>query len=147
MMQADSAIRWIDLARIATVEVTMEDPGFPVESALTGHGGLGWRAVRNGKQLIRLLFEEPVAVRRIQLHFEEPTCERLQEFTRRWLAAGGGPLREIVRQQWNFSLEVRLASWRITNSIIENVAALELAIRPDLGRNEALASLAAWRVA
>ena len=41
--------------------------------------------------------------RGLQLHFLEPTCDRLQEFTVRCLTADGSPSREIVRQQWNFS--------------------------------------------
>ena len=40
---------WLDLAQIATVEVTSEDPRFPIESVFT-NGGPGWRAAQTGDQ-------------------------------------------------------------------------------------------------
>ena len=138
---------WIDLAQIATVEVTSEDPEFPIESVFTGQGGPGWRAAQNGEQQIRLLFDQPLAVRRIQLHFIEPTCDRQQEFTLRWLAANGGQPREIVRQQWNFSPAGSTSELEDYEVNLEGVSALELAIKPDLTNDRALATLAAWRVA
>ena len=39
---------WMDLGQIATVEVTSEDPKFPVESVFTTDGGPGWRASQKG---------------------------------------------------------------------------------------------------
>jgi hypothetical protein len=55
-----------------------------------------------GDQQIRLIFDEPVSVGRIQVRFDEPATERTQEFTLRWSAAGKASI-EIIRQQWNFS--------------------------------------------
>lgn len=138
--------RWINLAEIATVEVTSEDPNFPIESAFT-NAGPGWRAAQKGEQQIRLLFDEPLAVRRMQLHFLEPTAERLQEFTIRWLAADGGQAKEIVRQQWNFSPGGATSQLEDYEVNLAGVSALELVIKPDLTHNQAVASLAAWRVA
>src|ERR1039458_7043866 len=46
---------WMDLGRIATVEVTSEDPDFPIESAFSADGGPGWRASQKGEQQIRLV--------------------------------------------------------------------------------------------
>ena len=92
---------WMDLGQIATVEVTSEDPGFPIESAFGADSGPGWRASQKGEQQIRLIFDQAQAVRRIQLHFLERTFDRLQEFTIRWSAAQGGPPREAVRQQFD----------------------------------------------
>jgi hypothetical protein len=34
---------WLDLEEVAKVEVTWEDPSFPVESALVSGKGPGWR--------------------------------------------------------------------------------------------------------
>jgi hypothetical protein len=90
----------MDLGQIATVEVTSEDPNFPIEAAFSADGGPGWRASQKEEQQIPLIFDHALAVRRIQLHFLEPTQDRLQEFTVRWLTAAGGKPREIVRQQW-----------------------------------------------
>jgi hypothetical protein len=139
--------QWMDLGQIATVEVTSEDPKFPIESVFNADAGPGWRASQKGEQQIRLIFDQPLAVRRIQLHFLETTCDRLQEFTLRWLAADGGNPREILRQQWNFSPAGSTSEVEDYEVNLEGVSALELAIKPDLAHNEALATLAAWRVA
>jgi hypothetical protein len=85
----------MDLGRIATVAVTSEDPDFPIESASSANSGPGWRSSQKGEQQI---FDQAQAVRRIQLHFLEPTFDRLQEFTVRRSASEGGQSREIVRQ-------------------------------------------------
>jgi hypothetical protein len=140
-------VHWMDLGQIATVEVTSEDPDFPIESVFTTAGGPGWRASQKGEQQIRLIFDQALAVRRIQLHFLEPARDRLQEFTLRWLTADGGPPREIVRQQWNFNPAGSTSEFEDYEVNLEGVSALELVVKPDLTNNQALASLAAWRVA
>ncbi len=137
----------MDLGQIATVEVTSEDPRFPIESVFTTDNGPGWRALQKGEQQIRLIFDQALAVRRIQLHFLEPTRDRLQEFTVRWLTTDGGEPREIVRQQWNFNPAGSTSELEDYEVNLEGVSALELVIKPDLTNNEALATLAAWRVA
>ncbi len=86
-------------------------------------------------------------MRRIQLHFLEPTRDRVQEFTLRWFTADGGQPREIVRQQWNFSRGGSTSELENYEVNLESVSALELVIKPDLTNNETLATLAAWRVA
>ena len=137
----------MDLGPIATVEVTSEDPKFPIESIFTTDDCPGWRASQKGEQQIRLIFDQPVAVRRMQLHFLEPTRDRLQEFTIRWLAPNGGQPKEIVRQQWNFNNRGSTSELEDYEVNLDDVSALELVIKPDLTNNEALATLAAWRVA
>ena len=62
---------WLDLEQIATVEVTSEDPSFPIESAFNSRDGTGWRAAEKGEQQIRIIFDEPVSLRRIHLRFHE----------------------------------------------------------------------------
>jgi hypothetical protein len=142
---ADAHAGWKDLAQVATVEVTSEDSQFPVESVFAG-GGPGWRAGQPGEQQIRLIFDEPLSVRRIQLRFEEQATERTQEFILRWSAAQGGTSTEIVRQQWNFSPEGSTTEVEDYAVDLENVSVLELAIRPDIGKSGAKASLAAFLV-
>jgi hypothetical protein len=83
----------------------------------------------------------------IQLRFSETECERTQEFTVRWLSAAGGPPTEIVRQQWNFSPAGSTTEVEDYAVDLDGVAVLELAIRPDLGRRDVVATLAAWRLA
>jgi len=137
----------MDLGQIATVEVTSEDPDFPIESVFSSGGGPGWRASNSGQQQIRLIFDQPLAVQRIQLHFLEPARDRLQEFTVRWLAVDGGQPKEIVRQQWNFSPAGSTSELEDYEVNLDDVSALELVIKPDLTHNEARATLASWRVA
>jgi hypothetical protein len=138
---------WLDLGRLAQIEITSEDPGHPVESALTADEGPGWLAGEPGEQTIRLLFDEPQALRRIQLVFEEEKRERTQEFVLRWSADGGRSYREILRQQYTFSTPgaAREVEDYIVN--LQGVTVLELRIVPDISRGEARASLARLRLA
>lgn len=137
---------WLDLERIATVEVTSEDPNFPIESALGLNDGQGWRASQGGEQQIRIIFDTPVSVHRMELRFHEAAYERTQEFTLRWSRESGGPPTEIVRQQWNFN--PTSSTMEIEHYVVDLdvVSILELAIRPDLHRPEAIATLASWRM-
>ena len=138
---------WLDLGQIATVEVTSEDPDFPIESVFSSNNGPGWRASLEGEQQIRIIFDQPLPLHRIQLRFLEPELERTQEFTIRWSSAEGGAAREIVRQQWNFSPAGSTSEVEDYEVSLEDVSVLELAIIPDITRRTALASLAAWRIA
>jgi uncharacterized protein (DUF736 family) len=138
---------WLVLHEIATVEVTSEDPQFPIDSALGSNREAGWRASQSGEQLIRIIFDQPTSVRRIQLHFLEPELERTQEFTLRWSSADGGTTKEIVRQQWNFSPAGSTSEVEDYQVSLEDASVLELAINPDLSRHEASATLAMWRLA
>jgi hypothetical protein len=83
---------------------------------------------------------------RILLRFREAECERTQEFTVRWCSATDGTAKEIVRQQWNFSPAGSIAEIEDYAVSLEAVSALELTIQPSLGRGEAIATLAAWRL-
>ena len=75
---------WLDLEQIATVEVTSEDRNFPIEYAFRSNDGPGWRASDCGEQQIRIIFDKPVSIHRIELRFHEVDCERTQEFILRW---------------------------------------------------------------
>jgi hypothetical protein len=90
---------WFDLRTAATVEVTSETKDHPVESALLLSETCGWHAARPGTQIIRLLFDRPLKVKRISLVFEETENTRTQEFVLRWSSDWGRSFREIVRQQ------------------------------------------------
>jgi len=39
---------WLNLEQIVTVEMTSEDPDFPIESVFNGNSQLGWRPLRKG---------------------------------------------------------------------------------------------------
>ena len=50
------------LKKLATVQVTSEDPAFPIELAFSETGS--WRAAKKGEQVIRVVFDEPQTLRR-----------------------------------------------------------------------------------
>ena len=66
---------WLDLEEVAKIEVTSEDPSFPLESALVAGKGPGWRAAQRGKQVIRVIFDKPARLHRIRLEFSETSQE------------------------------------------------------------------------
>jgi hypothetical protein len=144
---SSAAEDWLDLGRLAQVEVTSEDAGHPVESALTADGGPGWLAGEPGEQTIRLVFDEPQALRQIQLVFEEEKRERTHEFALRWSSDGGRSYREILRQQYTFSPPgaTREVEDYIVN--LQGLTVLELKIVPDISRGDARASLIRLRLA
>ena len=45
---------WLNLEEIARVEVSSEDPNYPIESSFKHGESLGWRASQLGEQTIRL---------------------------------------------------------------------------------------------
>ena len=94
---------WMNVDRLASVEVASEESDYPIESALLQEGKRGWRAANPGTQTIRLIFDEPQKLRSILLIFEDTENSRTQEFVLRWSPDIECLFREIVRQQWNFS--------------------------------------------
>lgn len=137
---------WLNLEQVATVEVTSEDPDFPIELAFGSNDGQGWRASEGGEQQIRIIFDKPVSIHRIELRFHEAACERTQEFVLRWSSESGGSSTEIVRQQWNFSLPGSTTEIEHYVVDLDAVSVLELIIRPDSRRREVVASLSSWRL-
>ena len=136
---------WLDLERLAQVEITSEETGHPVESALTTGGGAGWLASETGKQTIRLLFDEPQALKHIHLVFEEDRQERTHEFVLRW-SDGGESYREILRQQYTFSPPGATREVEDYTVDLNGVTALELTIVPDISGGKARASLISLRL-
>jgi hypothetical protein len=120
---------WRDLERIARVEISSEDEAFPIESALGKKPTTGWRAAGTGPQLIRLHFDEPLTIKRLQLHFVDKASERSQEFS---VSAGSGvEMKEIVRQQWSFSPQGSTEEIEDYTMNLSGVTTLELRIDPD----------------
>ena len=137
---------WLDVQSIASVEVTSEDPDFPVESVFNFGKGPGWRASAGGRQTIRLKFDKPQRLKRIWLRFVETERERTQEFTLRWSGEAASSMREIVRQQWNFSPDssVEIEDYGVD---LSGVSILELTLKPDIASVQSRATLAEWRLA
>jgi hypothetical protein len=138
---------WLDLDHAAVVEVTSEEEGFPVESALlSGETRRGWRAAMPGSQTLRLVFDQPQTLGHISLVFEERETSRTQEFVLRWSADGGRSFREIVRQQWNFSPPQTICEVEKYEVKLSDVTSLELVIAPDNNGGTARASLKSLRL-
>jgi hypothetical protein len=137
---------WLDLERVATVEVTSEDRNFPIESSLSIDPRQRWRAAQPGAQTIRLVFDEPQELKRISLVFEENEMTRTQEFVLRASSNPAGPFREIVRQQWNFSAPTSTREIEEYSVELSDVGLLELTIVPDISRRAVRASLKSLRL-
>jgi hypothetical protein len=139
-------LNWLDIDHKAWVDVTSEEQGYPIESALRAERR-GWRAANPGLQRIRLMFHEPQRLRRIWLVFEDTENTRTQEFVLRWLPVSGYFFREIVRQQWNFSSPDSVREIEDYTVDLSDVHVLELLISPDKKDSEARASLLSFRLA
>jgi hypothetical protein len=137
---------WLDLERAAKVEVTSEDKDFPIESSLSIEPSRGWRAAQPGAQTIRLVFDGPQELKRISLVFEENEMTRTQEFVLRASSNPGGPFREIVRQQWNFSPPTSTREIEEYTVELSDVGLLELRIVPDISGRAVRASLKSLRL-
>jgi hypothetical protein len=140
---SESEQKWLQIDELARVEVTSEDPNFPIDSALSS-AGPGWRAAEGGIQIIRIIFDKPMSLKRIRLEFCETERERTQEFVIRWSAEPPSKLTEIVRQQWNFSQDSsnQVEDYEVG---LRGVAVLELELNPDISASDAVATLARWQ--
>src|SRR5882762_4741491 len=94
-----------------------------------------------GSQTIRLVFDQPQRLKCISLVFEENETSRTQEFVLRWSPDGGNSVREIVRQQWNFSPPESIHEVEEFQVALSSVTVLELLIKPDISGGVARASL------
>lgn len=137
---------WLDVERAAVVEVTSEDKDFPVESIFVSGNTRGWHAATPGTQTIRLVFDQPQMLKCISLVFEENQATRTQEFVLRWSPDGGSSVKEIVRQQWNFSPPDSVRELEEYQVQLSGVTVLELFINPNVGGGAARASLKQFRL-
>lgn len=138
---------WLDLETLAQAELTSEDSSHPIESALNPGGGPGWRASDPGRQTVKLVFDEPLRVRRVHLEFREDERQRTQEFQLRWSSDRGRTYREIVRQQYTFSPPDTTREREDYDVDLPGLTELELSITPDIGGGPARASIAELRLA
>jgi hypothetical protein len=138
---------WLDLEEIVEVEISSEDVAYPIESALLAEQHSGWRASEPGKQVIRLVFNQPQKLTRIWLSFTEASAERTQEFKIRCSSDNGQSFQEIVRQQWNFSPTGASSETEDYTVELPAVSVFELTITPDINSVKAFAALAQLRLA
>jgi len=144
LLTPDRRAAEIDIASIATVLVTSEDPRHPIEYAFDdqrGRGGSRWIAEQSGEQTVILAFDSPQTIRRVLVEIEEPETSRTQELDLSVSNDGGRTYRELVRQEYNFSppgTTFELEDWVVP---ADGVTHLRLVIRPDKGGKPCRASI------
>ncbi len=143
-----SNLDFLDLERLAQVEISSECPEHPVESALllNEDAGAGWRAANPGEQTIRVVFDQPCAIERIFLEFEERQQARTQEFVLLGLIDNESAYREILRQQYHFSPPNTTQEIEHYEVKLNRLKALELRIIPDISGGDACATLKKLRL-
>ena len=125
-----------DIAALATVLVTSEDPGHPIDHAFDGQrgpGGSRWIAERSGEQVLILAFDTPQTIRKITVEVEEPDVSRTQELQVSVSHDGGQTYQELLRQEYNFSppgTTFEREEWPVR---AERVSHLRLTIKPEKG--------------
>jgi hypothetical protein len=137
---------WLVLDQIAEVEVTSEDPEWPVDGALLEGAPHGWRAQHPGEQTLRIRFDEPQVLALIHIVFEEPEHERVQEFWLQWSAERGVTFRPLVRQQFSFSPAGATRQTENYAVDLHAVTDLELHLIPDVSRRPLIGTLTALRL-
>jgi hypothetical protein len=142
-----SALNFLDLERLAQVEISSECQEHPIESALVADSESGWQAARSGEQSIRLVFDQPQTIKRICLRFDEREQSRTQEFALLWRMDNEDTFREILRQQYHFSPPLTTQEIEDYAVDLKQLKALELRIIPDISGGEACAKLTRLRLA
>jgi hypothetical protein len=131
---------WLDLEKLATVELSSEDPHHPFEHALRTDDATGWKASSSGPQLIRLRFDNPLTVRRIRLQFHEERVDRSQEIAL-FATVSNSPRKELIRKQWVFSPRGSTSEVEDFFFDLPNLTVLELEIDPGRHDKKVFASL------
>ena len=133
-----------DIASIATVLVTSEDPDHPIDHVFDGQRGLGasrWIAAQPGEQTLILAFDAPQMIRKVLVEIEEPNISRTQEMDVSVSNDGGQTYRELVRQEYTFSppdTSLEREEWSIA---ADGVSHLRLRIKPEKGGKACRATL------
>jgi F5/8 type C domain len=137
-----------NIAAVATVLVSSEDPRHPIDYAFDGQRGPGasrWIAAQSGEQTLILAFDTPQTIRKILVEVEEPEISRTQEIAVSISQDGGQTYHELMRQEYNFSppgTTLEHEEWSIKADAISH---LQLTIKPDKGgkaRHATLTTLA-----
>jgi hypothetical protein len=71
---------WLNAEALAEVEVTSEDAAHPIESGLLSETAAGWRAAQPGPQTVRLVFNQPQAIKRVHLEVRASVVRRRGPF-------------------------------------------------------------------
>jgi len=136
----------LDIAAVATVLVTSELAGHPVENAFDGRRGPGssrWISEIGGEQTMILAFDEPQTIRTAGIDIEETEESRTQELQLAVSCDGEKTYREVVRQEFNFAPPNTTFEREEWNVGADAVTHLRLQIKPDKGGRPCRATLTA----
>jgi hypothetical protein len=126
----------IPVAEVATVQVTSEQAGHPIDSVFDdrrGPGGSRWIADGPGEQTLVLVFDAPQTVRVVGLEVEELSASRTQELSVAVSSDGGGTYRELVRQEFTFSPPDTTFERELWSVAADGVTHLRIDVKPDKG--------------
>jgi hypothetical protein len=140
----------IQIADVATVQVTSEEADHPIDHAFDRNGGPGgsrWVAGAPGEQSVTLLFDHPQTIRQIGVEVEEPEISRTQELAVLASSDGGRAYRVLVRQEFNFSPPGTSFERELWSVSADAVTHLRLEIKPDKGGRIGRATLTSLAVA
>jgi hypothetical protein len=137
---------WLSLEDVAEVEVSSEDPDFPVDGALMRNSTRGWRAAHQGAQTLRIRFDTPQPLSLIHVVFEESECERIQEFALQYSSDRGLTFQPVVRQQFTFSPAGATREEEKYVVSLAGVTDLELQVLPDVSGRPVVATLRSLRL-
>ncbi len=139
----DATTGEIDIAAVATVQVTSEALDHPIDLAfdpLRGPDGTRWIAGELGEQTMTLAFDAPQTINQILLEVEELEVDRTQDFQLSLSCDGGRTYRELLRQADNFSpagTTLGREKWTVS---AQGVTHLRL-VKPDKGDKPCRATL------
>lgn len=118
----------INLAEVAFVFYSSEDPAHPIEYALDSSGGRGgtwWQAAEaDREETIELDFDQPQSISRIVYEVEEEEAERTQEVTVEASTDEGETYQQVLRQEYNFSPRggtYEYEEWRVDLHEVSNL--------------------------
>lgn len=138
-----------DIPALATVFVTSEAPGHPVDylfDASGGPGGTRWMAGADGEQTLVLAFDAPQTIRAIGIEAEEPSATRTNVLVISLSGDGGRTYQERIRQEFNFSqpgTTFEREEWAIP---AERITHVRVVIQPDKGHAPHRATLTSLTV-
>ena len=133
-----------DIPALATVLVTSEACGHPIDCAFDGVRGRGasrWIAGQTGEQTLTLAFDAPLSIRKVVVEVEERAVARTQEIALAVSEDDGHSYRELLRQEYNFSPPGTTFEHEEWSLDIPAATHLRFRIKPDKGGNPCRATL------
>ena len=138
-----------DIAALATVLVSSEDPNHPIDYAFDADEGPGasrWIAGQPGEQTITVAFDAPQSIRKVRLEIEESDTSRTQEIDLSVSDDGGHIYRHVLRQEFNFSPPGTTMEREDWTFVAERVTHLRLRIKPDKSDRRCRATLTTFGI-